>query len=298
MKVVLLGKKGMLGSHFLKVLSGSKDFELFTFGRKELDITDYSSLQSTFSRISPDFVLNCTGYTAVDDCEADRDTCFEVNAKAPGEIAKACKAENAILVHFSTDYVFNGENSEGYKENDSTDPINVYGESKLAGEIAIAENMTDYYIVRTSWLFGDNGANFVKTMLGIDKSEISVVNDQTGSPTYTKDLCEAVLDCLLSPFLTDIPEHHKRSMESSSMCSEEIPFGIYHITNSGSTSWYEFSKEIFKLSGSKTKVSPVSSSEYKRPAKRPKYSILASTKFDFHRRPWQEALKVYLSLAQ
>jgi dTDP-4-dehydrorhamnose reductase len=273
----------MLGSQFLKTLSGIDGVEAFAFDKEDLDIADKTSLEAIFHRISPDFVLNCAAFTDVDGCEDQKDVAFKINGEALAVIAAVCKQENAALVHFSTDYVFDGSNADGYKENDPVSPINVYGESKLRGEELIAQNMDDYYIIRTSWLFGENGKNFVDTMvkLGKERDYADVVDDQIGSPTYTKDLCEMVIEHFLNPFLSE---------------KEKLPFGIYHLTNSGTTSWYGFAKKIFELADLKVKVKPISSEAFLRPAKRPKCSILINTKIPYKLRPWEEALKVYLEL--
>lgn len=288
----------MLGSQMLKTLSGSSDFEMYAFDKDDLDISDKDALTAVFKRISPDFVINCAAFTAVDACETEKETAFKINGDAPGAIASACKAENAALLHISTDYVFDGENPDGYKENDVPSPINAYGESKLRGEQLIAENMDDYYIVRTSWLYGENGQNFVDTMLKLaeTKDEISVVDDQIGSPTYSKDLCDELVRCFLSPFISDLPKQHDRMMHNNHSSGEKLPFGIYHITNSDYTSWYGFAKEIFKLANMNVKVNPVTSEQFPRPARRPHCSILINTKFDPKMRSWKDALKAYLQL--
>ncbi len=304
MKVLLLGKLGMLGSQMLKVLSGSADFEMYAFGKDDLDVSDKEALDSIFKRISPDFVINCAAFTEVDACETERDMAFKINGDASGLIAEACAKENAILLHISTDYVFDGENPDGYKENDAPSPINAYGESKLQGEQLIAKNWDKYYIIRTSWLYGENGQNFVDTMLKLaeTKSELDVVDDQIGSPTYSKDLCEELIRCFLSPFASDLPKQHERTMDSGSDESgndsptKKLPFGIYHLTNSEHTSWCGFAKEIFELAKLDVKVNPVASEAFPRPAKRPHCSILQNTKLDCKMRSWKEALKVYLQL--
>ncbi|MFH1284587.1 MAG: dTDP-4-dehydrorhamnose reductase [Candidatus Peregrinibacteria bacterium] len=277
MKILLLGQSGMLGSCFFKCLAGQKDAEMYSLKKDGLDITDKETLEKVFERISPHFVINCAAYTAVDSCESDKDAAFKVNGEAPGEIARLCAGKNATLLHFSTDYVFDGKNDRGYKETDSPSPINIYGESKLEGEKRISENMNDYYIVRTSWLFGENGKNFVDTMIRLarKKYEPNVVGDQTGCPTYTKDLCEACVKYFLS---------------------KKLPFGIYHLTNSGQTSWYDFAVKIFKIMESDVKINKISSDAFPQKAKRPKCSILLNTKITEPLRSWEEALEAYLRL--
>ncbi len=288
----------MLGSQMLKTLSGGVDFEMYAFDKEDLDVTDETALKSIFERISPDFVINCIGFTAVDDCETKRETAFKINGEASGAIAAVCKAENAVLLHISTDYVFDGENSSGYREDDVPSPINVYGESKLRGDELIAKNWDNYYIVRTSWLYGENGQNFIDTMLklGKTKKEIDVVDDQIGSPTYTKDLCEEIIRCFLMPYVSNLPKQHDRTMGLGHDSPVEKPsFGIYHLTNSGNVSWCEFAKKIFEFMKMNIKVNPVTSEQFPRPARRPHCSILLNTKLDCKMRSWEEALKAYLS---
>jgi len=283
MKIAVLAKSGMLGSSFLKHLAGHKNWEVFAFDREELDITDSASIERNLEKISPDFVINCSGYTAVDNAETDKDAAFKVNGYACGKLAEVCKNLGAILIHFSTDYVFDGESSGGYAENDKPNPINVYGASKLEGENLIQKNSDKYYIIRTSWLFGENGKNFVNTMLelGKTKKSLNVVGDQIGCPTYTHDLCEvAIENFIFSGGLSGGGKH---------------PFGIYHLTNSGSTSWCDFAKKIFEFSKMDIIVNKVSSDEFVRPAKRPKCSILKNTKIAALQ-PWEEALKAFLRL--
>ena len=191
---------------------------------------------------------------------------------------------NRINYFFSTDYVFDGMNSAGYAEGDAVAPINVYGESKLAGEKLIEENMEKYYIVRTSWLFGLNGKNFVDTMLKFgaaaiqNGTEMKVVNDQIGSPTYTHDLVNAVIGQIVEPLEDEKP----------------FPFGIYHLTNSGVCSWYDFAKKIFEIKKMEVKVLPVTTAEFPRPAKRPNFSILLNSKMPAMR-SWSEAVETYLN---
>jgi len=285
----------MLGSCFFKMLSSDEDFEMYAFGRKELDVTDEVALNKIFTDISPDFVINCSAYTAVDDAESNSEEAFEVNYEAVKNLSVACIRENAVLMHFSTDYVFNGEKA-AFAENDNTSPINIYGESKLAGETAIVESGVDYYIVRTSWLFGDGGKNFVDTMISLSENHksLKIVSDQIGSPTYTHDLCLKVLEYFLHPFLSGIKKSHEHSISDSVNFHAKMPFGIYHITNSETVSWSDFAREIFRLKDVDVNVVDISSDEFGRPAKRPHNSALLSTKFDFKMRSWKDALKAYL----
>ncbi len=287
----------MLGSCFLKHLAGSEDFEMYAFDKEEVDITNAKSVTAAFKRISPDFLINCAAYTAVDDCESNKKEAFRVNARAAGVVAEVCKEENATLIHFSTDYVFDGENPEGYSEDDECSPINIYGETKRAGEELIMSTLDEHYIIRTSWLFGEGGKNFVDTMIDLGKTrdELKVVNDQIGSPTYTNDLCKAVIKYFLRPYLAEVPTHHVRSFNTEEEFGERQDFGVYHLTNSETCSWFEFAKEIFGLMNIDVKIDAVDSGEFKRPAKRPHCSVLKNTKLPELRR-WHEALEIYLQL--
>lgn len=275
----MLGKTGLVGSYFLDQFIGLIGFNLHAPTKEEFDILDFDSVGKYFKHISPEIVINCTGYTAVDDAETHREEAFNLNAEAVGNLATVCKENGAILIHFSTDYVFDGKNPNGYEEDATTNPINIYSESKLEGEKLVAANMSDYYIIRTSWLYGVNAKNFVNTMMELakkTKDELNVVGDQIGAPTNANELVTTVIQNFIE----------KRN----------LPFGIYHITNSGKCSWCEFAKEIFRIAGLNVKVNKVSSDQFPRPAKRPGSSILLNTKLGHEMRPWQEALKVYMDL--
>lgn len=229
------------------------------------------------SELRPTHIINAAAYTAVDGAEADRDSAFAVNESAVRTIALAAKAVDATLVHYSTDYVFPGSKKEGYSEDKMPGPaVNVYGESKLEGERALEEIAPTYYLVRTAWLYGPNGKNFVNTMLarGAEAdATFRVVNDQRGCPTYTKDVA------LFTKVLLDEPERNTP--------------GIYHAVNSGVASWYEFAQEIFRIAGMDVRVEPVATDEFPRPARRPQYSVLKQTKGP-PLRAWQEALDDYI----
>mgnify|MGYP003870996691 CR=1 FL=1 len=288
----------MLGSCFLKHLAGDKDFEMYAFDRSNLDITSFQDLEKVFKKISPDFVINCAAYTNVDEAETNKDLAYKINSRAAGAIAKVCKQENAILIHFSTDYVFDGQNPNGYDEEAETNPINVYGESKLAGEKLIKTYTDNHYIIRTSWLYGQNGKNFVSTMIKLSSSNerIKVINDQNGSPTYTNDLVITVLKYFLQPFLLKISDHHERMLTVQKKQHKKLPFGTYHLSNSGQCSWADFAREIFKFSNKKTEVINIGSNDYKTKAKRPSCSVLNNNKLSNSMRSWQDALAAYLKL--
>jgi len=273
MKLMLFGSKGMLGSDLCKLLS--KDYTLFSYTKEELDITDSLRLQEKILQVKPEIVINCAAYTNVEGCESNFEQALEVNANAVREIAKNCKQIGAILIQISTDYVFDGCLLEGYKENDKTNPLNKYGITKLKAEKYIQNILEKHYIVRSSWLFGKNGKNFVRTIINLLKVKeiLSVVDDQRGCPTYTEDLSKGIKE----------------------LFEGDYPYGIYHINNKGNCSWYRFALEIansqdFDLD----KVVPVTSKEYPTAASRPKCSILLNTKHNIEMRFWKEALKAYL----
>lgn len=259
-KIMIFGAYGMLGHDLQRVFP-----EAECFG-KELDITEKESVRKTITTSRPNVVINTAGYTDVDGCEDNVDHAFRVNGEALAHIAGACIEVKAKLVHFSTDYVFDGTKQE-YSESDATNPINVYGRSKLLGEQNIMEHVEDYRIIRTSWLFGRHGKNFVDTMLDLSgqMDTVKVVDDQFGKPTYTADLAQKTADII--------------NMEP----------GIYHITNEGVCSWYEFASAIIP------NIVPCTSKEFIKKAKRPKYSILINTKTS-PMRHWKDALDYYLKV--
>ncbi len=276
----MLGKTGLLGGYFFDCLLSLNPGSFYAPLREELDILNYADVKEYISHLKPDVVINCTGYTAVDDAEEHKEEALRCNAEAVGNLASCCKESGSVLVHFSTDYVFDGQNKDGYFEDAPTNPLNAYGESKLEGEKAIIQNTDKYYIIRTAWLFGKYGKNFVDTMLALadQKKELNVVGDQLGSPTYAKDLAQFVFEHLLN--------------------APKLPFGIYHITNSGVCSWYQLAEEIFKIAKKDIILNQVDSSAFPRPAKRPAYSILLSKKNKNSLRSWKEALETYLAIAK
>lgn len=282
MRYLILGKDGMLG-HALEHAFDHEDF--IAYGHRDLDILDKEKVFEKFFTIQPDVVLNATGYTNVDLAETEQEKANNINGYAVGILAKACREIDATLVHFSTDYVFDGEKKQGYNEDERPHPVNAYGRSKELGEKLLIEEMEcldsekqkegRYFLIRTSWLFGHHGKNFVDTMLelGTTRKELRVVNDQHGSPTFTSDLAVQVKWLLQS---------------------HEYPSGIYHITNYGVTTWFEFALSIFHLANSDITVIPSTSEEYLRPAKRPHYSALHNNKLP-PLRGWKQALQEYLN---
>lgn len=272
MSFVIVGAKGMLGSMLGQVFA---DKQPMLLDRDEIDITNEESVRTILREAKATVVINAAAYTNVDAAETDSEAAFLVNETGVKNLAVVCHELSATLVHFSTDYVFPGTKQDGYLEADSPGPaINIYGQSKLAGERALKESGCNFYLVRTAWLYGPNGKNFVDTMLGLAQKQdhLQVVSDQRGCPTYAKDLAEYV----------------KVLLDSS------YSFGIYHGVNTGNASWFEFAQKIFEYTpGLAVVVKPVSSSEFPRPAKRPVFSILQNTKGPAMR-SWQEALAEYV----
>lgn len=277
MKILITGANGMLADAVKLVFKREK---LICTDVEDLDITNLNKVEEFVSKSKPDVIINCAAYTAVDKAEEDFALARKINSDGPKNLAIAANKNDAILVHISTDYVFSGELpiQKSYTERDVKAPETVYGITKLIGEEAIKENTNNYYIFRTAWLYG-NGNNFVRTMLklGKEKDEITVVSDQHGSPTYTMDLADVIKQAL----------------------TKKIPYGIYHVTNLGYTTWYEFAKEIFKLANIPCDVIPVTSEAYIRPAKRPKNSKLSKDKIlttGVEIPNWKTSLKGYIKL--
>ena len=274
-RIIVLGAKGMLGRALVQAWPSH---EVAAWDREELDITNAKDVLEKITEQQPQIVINAAAYTDVDGAQENREDAFRVNELGVRNVALAAKQAGAKLVHFSTDYVFPGDKDSGYLEDDVAGPaLNVYGESKLAGEKALAETGSDYFLIRTAWLYGAHGKNFVETMLalGETRKEIAVVNDQHGSPTYAKDLAQ---------FSRELAEGRYNP-------------GIYHAVNTGVTTWFEFACRIFELAGKKVTVKPVTSQEFVRPAKRPNWSFLKNTKGP-GMRPWEEALEDYLRIGR
>ncbi|MBX4191764.1 MAG: dTDP-4-dehydrorhamnose reductase [Candidatus Doudnabacteria bacterium] len=275
MKVLILGAKGALGLTFIDLYH---DQEVTAWDRDELDITEDDTVMKKITELKPELIINCAAYNAVDNAEQDRASAELINGNAVGFIAKAANAVSAVMVHFSSNYVFDGNNSAGYNEDDKPSPQSVYAKSKLLGEMEIAENTEKYYVVRTSNLYGRHSEtgkpSFVETMikLGTEGKEIKGITDEFASPTYVVDLAHAV----------------------RALIEEKRPFGIYHLINSGSASWYDWAKEIFMIKGIKANLIEAKRTDFNRPAQRPQYGVLNNTKF-LELRPWTEALKEYLS---
>ena len=275
MKLLVTGVKGQLGYDVVKEAE-KRGVEAVGVDIDEMDITDAKQVREVITKGGYDAVVHCAAWTAVDKAEDMEEACRKVNKEGTENIAQVCEVLDIPIMYFSTDYVFNGQGSEPWKEYDEKAPLNVYGQTKYEGELAV-EKLAKHFIIRIAWVFGKNGNNFIKTMLrlGKERGAVSVVNDQIGSPTYTYDLAKLVLDMIQSD-----------------------KYGTYHATNEGICSWYEFACDIFKQAGMNVQVTPVSSDEFPTKAKRPCNSRMNKTELDrngFDRLPtWQDALHRYL----
>lgn len=253
MKVLVTGANGQLGYDVIKRLN-QNNIDCLGVGRAEFDITNEVETRNFIARYNPNIVVHCAAYTAVDKAEDEKDLCYSVNVFGTKYVAEACKEINAKMVYISTDYVFDGEGEEPFEVTDKPNPINYYGQTKYEGELEVQKLLDKYFIVRISWVFGINGKNFVKTMLrlGKERNEISVVADQIGSPTYTPDIAKLLVEMVRTE-----------------------KYGVYHATNEGYYSWYEFAIEIFKIANIDVKVNPIKMEDYPTKAKRPKNSRLS-----------------------
>ena len=274
----------MLGSDLLECLDALSGAQIVAPTSSELDISHKGAVDRCIQKVSPDIIINCAAFTDVDGCESEKDKAALVNALGPGNLARAAKSQGALLIHMSTDYIFDGKKGAPYSEEDEPNPLNTYGKTKLEGERSVAHFGGDWLILRTSWLYGARRKNFVKTILGLCEKhdEISVVSDQRGSPTYTRDLAQAI-----------------RALIQKHLTSDLGPRTVFHIANKGSASRFELAQEIIRLVGKDTKVRPITSREWPRPAEVPADSSLDISKFErethFAIRPWQEALADFLT---
>lgn len=276
MKVLVTGANGQLGYDVVKELQ-KRNIECFGATRQDFDIVDFEATEKFITNYMPDAVVHCAAYTDVDKAEDEQGVCYLVNASATENIAEICKKINAKMLYISTDYVFDGTKEGFYEVDDMPNPINVYGKTKLLGEQAVQKTLDKYFIVRISWVFGEHGNNFVKTMLrlGKERKEINVVADQYGSPTYTADL---------APLLIEMIQTEK--------------YGVYHATNKGVCTWAEFAEEIFKIAGIDVKVNHITIAEYPTRAKRPLNSRLSKEKIINNKfiiiRAWEKALREFI----
>jgi dTDP-4-dehydrorhamnose reductase len=280
-RILIIGSHGSLGQELVRAFELDTSWEVFGFDRDEIDITAENSLRKHVEEIEPSVVINATGYNAVDKCETDEieyELAKKINGYGPGALAKICNEKNIPVVHYVSDYIFDGEKGE-YREDDKPNPISNYGRSKLLGEEEIKKNTEKFYLIRTSKLFGRPGKSpmskksFFDTMIDLAKDNkiLKIVDEEKSCFTYTPDL----------------------ALETKKMIDEKIPFGVYHVVNEGACTWYEAATELFELVKMDVEVIPVGSAEFPRPAKRPRSSVLMNTKLK-PLRNYKEALKEYL----
>ncbi|MBZ9629639.1 dTDP-4-dehydrorhamnose reductase [Salegentibacter sp. LM13S] len=277
--ILVTGANGQLGACFKKISGNYPDFNFVFKSSSEADITEKPKLEKLFSEINFDWLINCAAYTNVEKAESEEVKAFRINAEGAQNLAEVCNENQAALIHFSTDYVFNGETDNPYQETDTTNPINVYGASKLKGELAITEVLKEHFIFRTSWLYSEFGHNFYKTILRKieEKSELNITTTQTGTPTNANDLAEFVMEII---------------------ASENKNFGLYHFSNLGEATWYDFAKAILEFTGSSEEIRLNENNDFKTIAARPKYSVLDKTKIQqkFQKQipEWKVSLKTLI----
>ena len=279
MKTILVtGANGQLGNSIRRLAAGYPQYAFVFTDVDTLDICDAQAVNAFVKEKQVDYIINCAAYTAVDKAEDDEALCLRINRDAVRNLGEAARMAGARVIHVSTDYVFDGEGTRPWEPEDERHPLNVYGQTKLDGELAVSSTLDKYFIVRIAWVFGKNGKNFIKTMLNVAKThdKLTVVSDQIGTPTYAEDLAKAIVKIMAND---DRVEHE----------------GIYHYSNAGVCSWYDFAVEIVRLSGLNCRVNPVTTAEYPTKTHRPAYSVLDKTKikhtFGVEVPEWQEALR-------
>ena len=281
-KILVTGSNGQLGKEVKKIESSFPQFDFTFLSKEDLPIHHFEMVRNYFNVYHPQYLINCAAYTAVDKAEQERDRAFQINGEAVGVMAAICKENHTKFIHISTDYIFDGTATVPYKEDSPTNPQSVYGASKLEGEKQALQFNPDSLIIRTSWVYSEYEKNFVKTMLKLlsEKEEISVVNDQVGSPTYAADLADVIMQIITSQNLSAIRHGWQP--------------GIYNYSNEGIISWYDFAVQIKELSGSSCKVNPIPTSDYPTAAKRPAYSVLNNSKiqetYNIRIKGWKESL--------
>ena len=288
MRILITGRNGQLGKSISKAVTSSQSTDEFFFiGRDEIDLSNATSIAHYFDNNSFDIIINCAAYTAVDKAESEVELADRINHLAVKQLAQIANKQQAKLIHVSTDYVFDGESNDHYLESDTTNPINVYGKTKLAGEHAVLASMPyGAIIIRTSWVYSEYGHNFVDTMLrlGKERDELNVVGDQIGSPTYAGDLAAVILHIIQTEVFLN--------------SSQETQ--IYHYSNKGACSWFDFAKEIFAFAGIRCTVSPITTEQYPTPAQRPTNTLMNKDKiaqtFGINLRYWEKSLKTCIAI--
>lgn len=275
MVVLVTGANGQLGQSIQFIANQYPNIQFIYTDYQELDITNFESCHTVFAKYKPQFCINTAAYTAVDKAESEAEKAHLINVIGPENLAKVCKEYNTILLHISTDFIFDGTSTQPYLETDIPNPKSVYGQTKLDGELAVQKNWEKHFIIRTSWVYSQFANNFMKTMLRLaqDRSELNVVSDQIGTPTNAVDLAKAILTIVTS---------------------KKESYGVYNFSNEGVCSWYDFAVEIFKQNSINIQVNPIPTSAYPTPAQRPQYSVLDKSKikttFGIKINAWQEAL--------
>ena len=282
MVVLVTGANGQLGQSLQFIANNYPEIEFVFCDSEKLDITDYDNVNAVFDEFNPNYCINTAAYTAVDKAELEPDKAHSINILGPQNLAKICKINNAVLLHVSTDFVFDGTKKNPYTELDKPNPTGVYGQTKLDGEYAIAEIWEKHFIIRTSWVYSQFGNNFMKTMLRLasERDELSVVNDQIGTPTNAIDLAQVLIKI--------IDSCHAELVSASN-------YGIYNFSNEGQCSWYDFAKKIFEINNITINLQPIPTTSFPTPAIRPAYSVLDKSKiksvFGVEVREWNESLK-------
>lgn len=275
MVVLVTGANGQLGQSLQFIASKYPELHFVFFSSSDLDITSLEGCEAVFSKIKPNYCINAAAYTAVDKAESEPEKAHLINVVGAQNLAEACKKNNTVLLHISTDFVFDGNKNSPYSEDDTPNPTGIYGQTKLDGEKAIQSVFEKYYIIRTSWVYSQFGNNFMKTMLRVasERDSISVVNDQIGTPTNAVDLADALAKIIIS---------------------NKNAFGVYNFSNEGQCSWYGFAKKIFEINNINIELKQIPTSAYPTPAKRPAYSVLDKTKiktaFGIEIKNWEESL--------
>lgn len=279
--ILVTGANGQLGKELRALSAAYPSFNFLFLSREDLPIHHFELVRNYFKITRPQYCVNCAAYTAVDRSETEKDLAMLINGESVGVLAAVCNDHHTKLIHISTDYVFDGEGKQPYKEDDPTEPVNYYGLTKLNGEQLCLMSDPGAIIIRTSWLYSEHGNNFVKTMIRLmkEKEQIGVVNDQVGSPTYAADLAEAIMQII---------GNRKSGIGNQTS-------GIFHYSNKGIISWYDFAVAIKEISNSNCIIHPIPTSQYPTPAKRPHYSVLDKTKiqstFNLQLKDWKESLR-------